>query len=311
MRTETRDFWTGLLLLAGAAVLAGLYAFSTYQGATLDRTQLVLDATEVPGVERGTLVKLAGYTVGSVENVRLVASGAEVRFAVDVGVRRDVTLLEGTRATLTTLLAGGAVIDLAPPAVDARGVALADGAHLVLGTAPDVQDLLDRADRMLADAEATMRAVRVAVEHPEHGVDASLGALDGILSHADGLAAGAERAARRADRLLVSNTPAIDASMAALERALVQLEETSRDLDAVIADADVAVADLDKTALAYDPAHSDELRRTLANLESASGSLDRLMQAIEERPIRAMTKGAEAVIGPAAPEARGAGAARP
>jgi ABC-type transporter Mla subunit MlaD len=301
MRTETRDFWTGLLLIAAAAALAGLYAFSSYQGATLDRKRLVLDATEVPGVEKGTLVKLAGYPVGSVEDVRLVATGASVRFEVDVGVHRDVSLHAGTRATLTTLLAGGAVVDLSPPGPGEEGAVLADGAHLALGTAPDVQDLLDRADRMLADAEATLRAVRVAVEHPEHGVDATLASLDGVLAHTDGVAVEADRAMRRADRMLAATEPSVAASMAALERALVQLEETSRDLDEVIAEADVAVADLDKTVLSYDPAHSEEMRRTLANLESASSSLERLMQAIEERPIRAMTKGTEAVIGPEAP----------
>jgi ABC-type transporter Mla subunit MlaD len=306
VNTERRDFWTGMFVLGGIATLVGAYVVSFVDRVAQETVSYRIDATEITGVQVGTVVTMGGYPLGTITRVE-VTTTPRLAFVLDAGLRPDVPIPQGTRALLTAKLAGGAEIELVPgvPTAAPKGAEvgsgpdlapLPPGAHLVLESRTDVQDLIDRADVLLRDLQVVAAEARRASEDPAVGLHATLAHVDRVLAEAEATLGTTRGAAGELEGMVERADPALQRSLAQLETTLVASERAVKDMEDVLANADARLDELkgmDAVLAGYDTQKNEDLRESLAQLRSLSASLARLAAAFEKAPLRALRRGAE------------------
>ncbi len=305
MKSQQRDFWTGVFVIGGLLTLAGAYAVSFVDRVAQETVAYTIDATEITGVQVGTAVTMGGYPLGRITRVEVTTS-PRLAFVLEAGLRPDVPLPAGTRALLAAKLAGGAEIELRPPEGSGGELPnLAPGAHLVLENQTDVQDMIDHADAVLRDLEVVAREARSASEDPTVGLHATLGHLDRVLGDAERTLAASTGAAKRVDTLVARADPKLDRSLTQLESTLAESERAVREMEKVLANADARLDELkgvDAVIASYDAQKNEDLRASLRHLKELTASLARVAAALEKAPLRTLRHGTDGVEGASAKE---------
>ena len=97
-------------------------------------------------------------------------------------------------------------------------------------------------------------------------------------------------------RTLSEAEPGIDRSLEYTEKTLENTNSLIEELDGTVSLMEKRLEELSEVFAvmeAYEPTANPEIRETLKSLTVSSQSLERLMSAMEESPIRAMRKGTE------------------
>ena len=76
----------GVFVIAMLAALIGVVSMMMGRTGASDAYHVVLD--NVADVKFGTQVRYEGYTIGQVEHIEPIAEGAQMRFRIDVSVRK-------------------------------------------------------------------------------------------------------------------------------------------------------------------------------------------------------------------------------
>ncbi len=299
-----RDVWTGMFTVGGACVALAVWAALALSERRGETTTYVLEASELAGVTVGTTVEMRGYDLGRVDAVRVIVEPT-LRFELDLGLRPEVPIPVGTRAILATrTLAGGALVVLDPP--DAPTTSLAPGARMPAVAQADVTRLLETAGAILEDLAVVSAEVRRAVADREQGDDlrASLDRFNRDLEEANAVLSAATDLVGNVDALVARVGPRVERGLSAADRALAHTEGAAAQMErllapdgptmAVLSDMSRRLDELEQLAAlleAYDPARNAGLADTLENVRAASTSLERLMRAMERRPLRTLVKG--------------------
>lgn len=153
MREGTRNFAVGLTAIFALAALAGLLlAFGELQWLWTPRYEVRVRANSGAGLRSGSQVTLQGVPVGQVRSVT-VRPGASPPVEVVLAVDASIDIPAGAAlATSSSLLGGGAKIDIAIPADFAPGAAVL--AHD--GSAVIDANFLSLEERLMAAVEERM-----------------------------------------------------------------------------------------------------------------------------------------------------------
>ena len=297
-----RDIGVGLFVLAAVAILAGGYLYSSRLHYARGARTYLMDVANVGGLEEGAAVVMGGFRVGEVRSIE-VRPRPFLHFTMELHVREDVALPEGTIAVITSqAITGGRTIELRPPTDPGEGM-LKAGDLLASELDPSLADVIARADRVFRDLEHVASSLRYLTESEEEGT------LKDAIHSLDGAVADLGSAARRADRLLADVEKTVAVVAPELERGTTMFAATMEDargaaaqvselvrrespgvhaaLDAVQARLD----DVGKLLDGYQPDRLEDLGRALANLERASADLAELMAALKRSPWHTIRKG--------------------
>lgn len=201
------------------------------------------------GLVAGNVVSINGVGVGSVSDVQLTRSGAQVAFSVS----EDVIITQGSTASVGGFgFISSTQLDIvlgpadAPPHAPGDIIPAADQVNLVGEFSERAPDMLSRADTVLADTRETLSAAENLLSHPESGL---LQAIASVKGSADALrtllmAEQGSVTAVLADIQMLSNTVAtltrdslagtvdgINVILNRMERNLGSLETTTTELN--------------------------------------------------------------------------------
>jgi phospholipid/cholesterol/gamma-HCH transport system substrate-binding protein len=287
-----REFWAGLFVLCGLIFLASAYAYLLWDDTNRDVNIYVVEARNVSGVNEGTPVMMGGYGIGAVQNIE-VFTKPELHFSFELSIRKDIPIPKGSKAVLATRLAGGGVIDIRAP--EDPGPPMSTDEHLVLEPPTDVQNLIETAGIMMEDLATITGKGREFVEDPQL-LEKRLKVVDALLLETEGILVDTHSLINNLERTLSEAEPGIDRSLEFTEKTLENTNTLIGDLHGTVALMEKSLTDLSEVFAvmeAYDPDANPEIRETLKSLTVSSQSLEKLMNAMEDSPIRTMRKGTE------------------
>ncbi len=246
-RTRKYEVGVGLLLLAAAGVFATLAlsvgAFDRFGEAV----RLEAHFDDAAGLQPGSVVAIAGVTVGNIETLTLENGKARAVLRVDpgVGVARDGTVRIRARSLL-----GEKYLEVSP----GSGAPAADGDELaVVGRQVEIDELVAMMAPLLEAVDPT-------------GIELASTKLKARLESDPALV---DRWFEQIDRTLANASTASDA-----------LPGLLNDGKATLGDARSAAKQLDRRARELRPVVT-RADRTLANLETASGQLPAMLQRVD------------------------------
>jgi phospholipid/cholesterol/gamma-HCH transport system substrate-binding protein len=245
----SNEFQVGLFVVLVAAGIVGLYFWTKdglFQGA--GTYTLTLRAPRADGLNEGTAVKLAGVEVGSVGDIKVSGGAAEIQLIID---ERYELPVDSTAELKATGLLGDyfVMLDLG----DTDDATLADGDRITYGDPPgDVDEITRQVELITEDIKAITEVLREMAEdrrNREH-LEATLANTDALTADLAEIAA----ANRRDIRAIVESVRRLSESLEGV------VDESGRDLD----------EEFDKIKDA-----TDTLQRSLDNVESITGKVDR------------------------------------
>jgi virulence factor Mce-like protein len=311
-----RDFFTGLFLLLAGGLLLTAYLYSSLTQFSRNTNTYFADATEVAGLEEGTDVEMGGYRLGTIKRIK-VRHDPELKFELELALKRDVPILKGTRAVAASRsLTGGRFLDLRSPA--GSRTRLEPGSHLPVETEPVLQDVLNKADDAfgnLAQITAELRQF-VASDTNRAGLRETFARLNRALADVDTAVKTANRLIEGVDRATRQLAPSLASSAQALEGTLQSAGSAANRLDALLEKQEPALDELLKQGNArlaemkalssllagYDFEKNQSIRATLENLNGASKNLEELLADLKRHPWKLIRKGKENPL-PAVPPA--------
>jgi phospholipid/cholesterol/gamma-HCH transport system substrate-binding protein len=250
------------LIAVFALVMSALLIFAVGGGGGFfwQNYPLKVQFPNVAGLMSGSPVRVAGVQVGSVTDVQLVPTGAEVSFTVLEELRSVITERSSAKIGSISLLGEGAVdIEAAP-----GGTPIPDWGYVPTGKpAPTIAELTEQAGAGINDVTQLMADLRAG-----KGTVGKLLTDESLYRQFDSLLAAADRVARnvadgRGTMGKLANDPKVydelNASVANLNAITTKLRNGEGSLG----------------QLMNDPALANSLNATGANLEGLTGKLNR------------------------------------
>lgn len=295
MNFEKQDARLGFFVLLALALFVGLLAHKNAAAVTERTYPMVVRLDQMEGLVPGTDVQLKGYRVGVVERIDMRQEGVDYQFLATLAVRSDIRLWQGTRAVVAPKGVGSVVLDLRLPDPAERKVALEAGAELPGEAGVSLGGVLERADRLLANLNASLDAVRDRIqkkglgdllEHPSvaqalRSLDATLREFQALARDGRGLASHADRSMGEADRALAD----LDKSLA-VTRGL--LEKRAPELDKILVSLASALQQSDALLTRFRAEDQPELGASLKTLRRSLDSVEELLQLLKQKPSRAV-----------------------
>jgi len=295
MNFEKQDARLGCFVLLALALFAGLLAYKNAGAVTEKTYPLVVRLERMEGLAPGTDVELKGYRVGAVERVDMRREGTDYHFLATLAVRSDIQLWRGTRAVVSPKGMGSVMLDLRLPPPAERTVALAAGDQIPGEEGVSLGGVLERADRLLANLNGSLDAVRERVqakglgdllEHPSvaralRSLDATLREFQSLAQEGRGLASHADRSMGEADRALAD----LERSLA-VTRALV--ETRAPELDRILVSLASVLQQSDTLLARFRAEDQPEVEASLKALRRSLDSVEELLQLLKQKPSRAV-----------------------
>ena len=295
MNFEKQDARLGLFVLLALALFAGLVVYKNAGAVTERSYPLVVRLDQMEGLVPGTDVQLKGYRVGTVERVDMRQEGVDYHFLATVSVREDIKLWRGTRAVVAPKGVGSVMLDLRLPPPEGRRVALAAHDEIPGEEGVSLGGVLERADRLLANLNGALDAVRDRVqkkglgdllEHP--AVAQALKSLDGTLREFQALAHEGRSVAAHADRSMGE----ADKALAELEKSLAVtralLEKRAPELDRIVVSLASTLQQADGLLARFRAEDQPEVEASLKALRRSLESAEELLQLLKQKPSRVL-----------------------
>jgi ABC-type transporter Mla subunit MlaD len=253
----------------------------------------VVRLDQMEGLVPGTDVQLKGYRVGSVTRVEMRQEGVDYHFLATLAVREGIQLWRGTRAVVAPKGVGSVMLDLRLPEVAERRQALVEGDLLPGEEGVSLVGVLERADRLLANLNSSLDAVRERIqkkglgdllEHP--AVAQALKSLDDTLREFQALAQEGRGLAGHADRSMAS----ADRALADLEKSLSLtrnlLDKRAPELDRIVVSLASVLQQADTLLTHYRATDQPEVEASLKALRHSLESAEELLQILKQKPNR-------------------------
>jgi paraquat-inducible protein B len=176
MRLEKDDAKIGLLVFLTLALFVGFIFQRSLATIFRKESHLQVRLQSAADVAEGTEVQLQGLRVGQVEKVQLQRDQVQYHFLVDLGLRTDIVLWEGTRILVVAKPLGGSFLDLQLPPPARRQAVLAPESILdgAAGTSlatlvEDIDHLVVNLDRGVDELRGNLQAGGLAavLDHPQ------------------------------------------------------------------------------------------------------------------------------------------------
>ena len=293
MNFEKQDARLGLFILLALALFAGLLVYKNAEAVTEKTYRLVVRLDQMEGLVPGTDVQLKGYRVGAVQRVDLVREGTDYHFLAAISVRDDIRLWRGTRAVVAPRGMGSVMLDLRLPDLAERKVALAAGDQIPGEEGVSLGGVLERADRLLANLNTSLDAVRDRVQkkglgdlldHPS--VAQALRSLDGTLREFQALARDGRSLAAHADRSMGE----ADKALVGLEKSLgvtrTLLEKRAPELDRILVNLASVLQQTDGLLARFRTEDQPEVEASLKALRRSLDSVEELLHLLKQKPSR-------------------------
>jgi ABC-type transporter Mla subunit MlaD len=295
MNFEKQDARLGFFVLLALGLFVGLLAYKNAGAVTEKTYPLVVRLDRMEGLVPGTDVELKGYRVGTVDRVDMRREDADYHFLAMLAVRSDIQLWRGTRAVVAPKGVGSVVLDLRLPPPGERTVVLAAGDQIPGEEGVSLGGVLERADRLLANLNASLDAVRERVrqkglgdllEHPSvaqalHSLDATLREFQALAREGRGLASHADRSMGEADKALLDLERSLVVTRALLEKRAPELDRILVNLASVLQQSDTLLA-------RFRAEDHPELEASLKALRRSLDSVEELLQLLKQKPSRAV-----------------------
>jgi phospholipid/cholesterol/gamma-HCH transport system substrate-binding protein len=280
-----REVQIGVFVLLGiVAILSALFIL-TDPGTFRGRYTIYAEFESAGGVRKGDPVQMRGINIGRVRNFELEGE----RVLIELEVNRQWRIPVDSRSRLAGVgLLGGRTVEVLP---GESGTFVVGGANLpgeagddLLGLAEgigiEVEDLMNRFQRLLADStitavQGTAEGARDLVRELSEMVEGERAELRRLMESVRRTADGVSDLA--ASESLNAAVARSDQTLARLEAAGERLEEASASLGRILAGIEAGEGTLGLLA------RDETLYR---NLTSASASLERLLEDVRENPGR-------------------------
>ncbi|HBE73942.1 MAG TPA: hypothetical protein DDW31_07660 [candidate division Zixibacteria bacterium] len=168
----------GALIVAGLAVaLITILSVGERQGLLKQRYRLRALFSDVGGLQTGAQVRVSGYQVGVVDDIRLVAVRDSTRIEVLLKVERSAQtwIRKGSVARISSLgLLGDKLVEIAPSSKDSA--VLGENEQLATITVMSPEEILTRAAEIADTLSSTARSLNVIMKKVEQGTG-SLGKI--------------------------------------------------------------------------------------------------------------------------------------
>lgn len=243
----------GIIILL--AVVSFILAMWFLQGYSLERNvyRISVIFDDAMGVTDGSLVKMAGVTIGEVKNIRLNGNN---RAVLDLRINRIYRIPKGSRFTMDVgLLVGEKSINIIPKRESNEMLSAGD---TVLGEQPTrIEDLLPKAQKLMADLEK------------------GIGGLNSIVGDRDN------------QERIVNILKNLEAATDSMNEAMKAIGSEKNGIHAIIANVQAASRSLkDLTAEIERMVKSGEvqgdIRGTLKSARNAAESLERMTDSMEK-----------------------------
>ena len=285
-----KEFWAGIFVLTGMGVGLGVYTTLVVGTTTTEYSVYTLDAANVAGIEVGTPILMAGYSVGKVTNIEVLYQPS-LRFEVQMSLKPEVPIPLGVTPQMGTRLAGGGLINLVPP--ETITGFLPNNARLTLESSTNIQSLLDSADSILKDLAVMTDKGREFVEDPEQGLELRLKEVDTILIQVNELLRELTRLTRTSKGMLLDSAPILQESLTNAETLTSDSIELMAQMDQSLKEFDAQMLTFGTLMNSYNPGKNKEMDTIFKSLETSTSSLNRLMSSMEQGPLRTLRKGVE------------------
>ncbi|WP_257304699.1 MlaD family protein [Geothrix campi] len=293
MNFEKQDARLGLFVLLALALFAGLLAYKNAGAVTEKTYPLVVRLDQMEGLVPGTDVQLRGYRVGAVERLDMRQEGVDYHFLATLAVRADIRLWRGTRAVVAPRGVGSVILDLRLPPPGERTVALVAGDQIPGEEGVSLGGVLERADRLLANLNTSLDAVRERVrqkglgdllEHPSvaqalRSLDATLREFQALAREGRGLASHADRSMGEADKAVLDLEKSLAVTRALLEKRAPELDRILVNLASVLQQSDTLLS-------RFQAEDQPELEASLKTLRRSLDSVEELLQLLKQKPNR-------------------------
>jgi len=293
MNFEKQDARLGFFVLLALALFAGLLVTKNARAVTERTYPLLVRLDQMEGLVPGTDVQLRGYRVGAVERVDMRQEGVDYHFLATLSVRDDIRLWRGTRAVVAPKGVGSVMLDLRLPPSAERTVVLSAGDQIPGEEGVSLGGVLERADRLLANLNASLDAVRDRVqkrglgdllEHPAvaqalRSLDVTLREFQALAREGRGVAAHADRSMGEADKALVDLEKSLGATRALLEKRAPELDRILVNLASVLQQTDGLLT-------RFHGEDQPELEASLKSLRRSLDSVEELLQLLKQKPNR-------------------------
>ena len=246
-----------LIALVVAAAFLGMVAYK--QGWFVRQSPLHFVTPNALGINKGMPVKLHGFTIGQVGDLKLAETGVDVQLSIVSEYLRRIPQGSYARHAREAGLIGTAVIDIVPgpgtmPLAEgavirfepARGIAeiIDDFRRQAVPAFNEVKQAMSQIGRSGEDLTAILAALRTEVEQlpATHRavrklVDEATRATSELNQQAGATLAATERVARGVDRALPTLSEKINASIESIDAAAVQLKKTGEEAQATLKNA--------------------------------------------------------------------------
>jgi phospholipid/cholesterol/gamma-HCH transport system substrate-binding protein len=299
----SRRLLTWLFMIVALGLALAALRYSSWVHFTRGTHAFLVQVRDVGGLREGTEIYMAGFQVGEVSEIRVISTPT-LHFDLELQVRRDIPILEGTIAVMVSRGFGGIrVLELRPP-VDAGQQAMEPGSRLQALSEPELGDVILRADqafRQLGEVAADLKAFTSA-EVPQPGLRQTVARFESTLQQIDETLASSQLVLDRVDETAVSIDSSFNKGIEDFSRTMESVDRVAQDLDAVIVEekatldavlveARVRLEQLGDVLEGYDKENLQDLYSALDHLDNASRDLAILMEAMKDRPLHTIRKG--------------------
>jgi phospholipid/cholesterol/gamma-HCH transport system substrate-binding protein len=174
----SHELKVGALITVGLAIaLVTVLSVGERQGLLKQRYRLKAQFSDVGGLQTGAQVRVAGYQVGVVDEIDLVAVRDSTRIEVLLKVERGAQtwIRRGSVARISSLgLLGDKLVEISPSSKDSA--MLKDGEQLGTITVMSPEEILTRAAEIADTLSSTARSLNVIMKKVEQGTG-SLGKI--------------------------------------------------------------------------------------------------------------------------------------
>lgn len=174
----SHELKVGALITVGLAIaLVTVLSVGERQGLLRQRYRLRAVFSEVGGLQNGAQVRVAGYQVGVVDDIRLVARGDSARVEVILKIERNAQgwIRRGSVARISSLgLLGDKLVEITPSSHDSA--VLQEGQDLATITVMSPEEILNRAAEIADTLRSTALSLNAIMKKVERGTG-SLGKI--------------------------------------------------------------------------------------------------------------------------------------
>ena len=276
-----RDFWVGIFVLFGLAILLGVYTTLFVGGVTKESVIYHLQAKNVMGISSGIPVMMQGYELGTVESIEVITE-PNLHFDVQLAIKPNISIPRGSSVVLGTRLAGGGFIDVRPP--DSSQGLLSPDEKLELQPAVDVQNVLESVNQLVVDLQNISSHARKFVEDPEQGVEKRLKDVDVILAQIQSILTDTNNTILRVNTIIKEIEPKVNSAISAAETTAISSSELVKELGIIAVDVDQEVQDMGlliEMMEGYAPENNTEISTALKNVEILTKDMHEMVKSLK------------------------------